>query len=154
MPPPIKEIIRIGALQLNFLLDGGDTNNSLVMFEMIVPPGAKVPAPHFHVTVDETLYGLEGKLTQTIEGKTRELEAGDKCFIPRGTVHGFSNKHDVAAKVLCILSPALIGPAYFREIGEVINAGGPPNMQQVLAIMQRHGLEPVKPSLLPEEREK
>jgi quercetin dioxygenase-like cupin family protein len=144
MPPPIKETIRIGALQLNFLLDGDDTNNTLVMFELIVPANAKVPAPHFHVAVDETVYGLEGTLTQTIGGHQQELKAGDKYFIPRGTVHGFTNMHDVPAKALCILSPASIGPAYFREIGEVINAGGPPDMQRVLAIMQQHGLEPVK----------
>jgi hypothetical protein len=62
MPPPIKETVRIGSLELNFLLDGEDTDNTLVMFELIVPPYAKVPAPHFHVAVDEVLYGLEGIL--------------------------------------------------------------------------------------------
>ncbi|HEY4150200.1 MAG TPA: cupin domain-containing protein [Chitinophagaceae bacterium] len=144
MLPTIKETVRIGTLQLNFLLDGDDTGGTLVLFELIVPPHAKVPAPHFHVAVDETLYGLEGVLTQTVDGVVRELTAGDKCFIPRGTVHGFTNVHDVAAKALCVLMPALIGPAYFREIGEVINAGGPPDMQKVLAIMRQHGLEPVK----------
>jgi quercetin dioxygenase-like cupin family protein len=108
MPRPIKEIIHIGTLQLNFLLDGDDTGNTLVMFELIVPPNSKVPAAHFHVAVDETLYGLEGILTQTIGSNTRELKIGDKCFIPRGTVHGFSNDHDVTAKALCVLSPAAI----------------------------------------------
>ena len=145
--PPIKETIRIGALQLDFLLDGDDTNNALVMFEMVVQPNAKVPAPHFHVEVDEVLYGLEGTLTQTVDGNTQELKAGDKCFIKRGMVHGFTNVHDVPAKVLCVLSPASIGPAYFREIAEVINAGGPPDMQKVLSIMKQHGLEPVKPGI-------
>ena len=145
MLPPIKETVHIGALQLNFLLDGDDTNNTLVMFELVVPPNAKVPAPHYHVAVDEVLYGLEGVLTQTVGEATRELKTGDKCFIPRGTVHGFTNKHEVTAKALCVLSPAAIGPAYFREIADVINAGGPPDLQRVLAIMQRHGLEPVKP---------
>jgi quercetin dioxygenase-like cupin family protein len=142
MPSPVKEIVRIGALQLNFLLDGDDTNNTLVMFELIVPPHAKVPAPHFHVAVDEVAYGLEGTLTQMIGGNQQELSAGDKCFIPRGTVHGFTNNGNVTAKALCVLSPASIGPAYFREIAEVINGGGPPDMQKVLAIMRRHGLEP------------
>ena len=145
MAVPIKEIISFGSLQLNFLLDGDDTNNTIVMFELVVPPNAKVPAPHFHVAVDEVLYGLEGTLTQMIGNETLELKVGDKCFIPRGTVHGFTNKHDVPAKALCVLSPASIGPAYFREIAEVINAGGPPDMLSVLAIMQRHGLEPVMP---------
>lgn len=146
MPAPIKEIINFGSLQLNFLLDGDDTNNTLVMFELIVGPKAKVPAPHFHVDVDEVLYGLEGILTQTVGNKVLELKPGDKCFIPRGVVHGFTNNHDLPAKALCVLTPASIGPAYFREIAEVINAGGPPDMPRVLAIMQRHGLEPVKPN--------
>lgn len=143
--PPIKETIRIGAIQLDFLLDGDDTNNTLVMFEMVVQPNAKVPAPHFHVEVDEVLYGLEGTLTQTIGNDTLELKAGDRSFIKRGMVHGFTNVHNVPAKVLCVLSPASIGPAYFRAIAEVINAGGPPDMQRVLAIMKQYGLEPVKP---------
>jgi quercetin dioxygenase-like cupin family protein len=142
MNAPVKETVRFGSLQLNFLLDGEDTNNSLVMFEMIVQPNAKVPAPHYHIAVDEVLYGLEGTLTQLVGQETRELNPGDKCFIPRGTVHGFTNKHEGAARVLCLLSPASIGPAYFREIAEVINAGGPPDMQRVLGIMRTHGLEP------------
>ena len=146
MSTPIKESIRIGGLQLDFLLDGDDTNNNLVMFELIVPPNAKVPAPHFHVEVDEAVYGLEGTLTLTVDGNVHEVRPGDKCFVKRGAVHGFINNHDVPAKTLCVLTPALIGPAYFREISQVINAGGPPDMQKILSIMKQHGLEPVKPA--------
>jgi quercetin dioxygenase-like cupin family protein len=145
MFPHIKETVRIASLELNFLLDGDDTEGTLVQFELIVQPNAKVPAPHFHVGVDETLYILDGTLTQTIGTETRELHAGDHCFIKRGVTHGFNNLHDKPARVLCTLSPADIGPAYFREIAAVINVGGPPDMQKILAIMKSHGLEPVKP---------
>jgi mannose-6-phosphate isomerase-like protein (cupin superfamily) len=145
MFPFIKETIRMGSLELNFLLDGDDTDGTLVQFEMIVPPSARVPAPHFHVEVDETLYILEGTITQTIGTETVELKAGNHCFVKRGVVHGFNNLHNETARVLCTLSPASIGPAYFREIAAVINAGGPPDMQKVLAIMKSYGLEPVKP---------
>jgi quercetin dioxygenase-like cupin family protein len=145
MFPKFKEQIRFGNLEINFLLDGDDTDGTLVQFELVVPPGIKVPAPHFHVEVDETLYILEGTLTQLIGTETRELQPGDHCFIKRGIIHGFNNLHDKTARALCTLSPASIGPAYFREIAAVINAGGPPDMQKVLAIMKSHGLEPVKP---------
>lgn len=145
MFPFIKETIRMGGLELNFLLDGDDTDGTLVQFEMIVPPNVRVPAPHFHVEVDETLYILEGAITQTIGTETVELKAGNHCFVKRGIVHGFNNLHNETARVLCTLSPASIGPAYFREIAGVINAGGPPDMQKVLAIMKNYGLEPVKP---------
>ncbi|GAB3554140.1 cupin domain-containing protein [Spirosoma fluminis] len=144
MFPTYKEQITIGGLQLNFLVDGQDTDGSLVMFEMLVPSNARVPAPHFHVDVDETLYMLEGTLTMLYGPETLRLNPGDTLFIKRGLVHGFSNNHPHDARVLCTLSPGSIGPAYFRELAEVINAGGPPDMQRVLAIMKQHGLEPVK----------
>ncbi len=146
MFPFPKEKIVIGKLELNFLLDGQDTDGTLVQFEMVVPPAGKVPAPHYHVSVDETLYVLEGTLTQTVGNKTLVLQAGESCFIKRGVVHGFNNLNDVPARALVTLSPASIGPAYFREIAEVVNGGGPPDIQKILAIMKRHGLEPVKPN--------
>jgi len=146
MFPLIKEEIKIGELTLRFLFDGKDTDNSLVVFEMLVPPNTKVPAPHYHIHVDETLYVIEGTLHQLYGAETRVLNPGDKIFIKRGTVHGFNNTGTVAARVLCFLAPASIGPEYFREIAAVVNAGGPPDIQQLLAIMKRHGLEPVKPA--------
>jgi mannose-6-phosphate isomerase-like protein (cupin superfamily) len=145
MFPRIKETVRMGALEINFLVDGDDTEGTLVQFEFVVPPNARVPAPHFHVEVDETLYILEGTLSQTIGTEIREMKAGDSCFIKRGVVHGFTNPYKKTARIFCTLTPATIGPAYFREIAEVINASGPPDMQKVMAIMKKHGLEPVKP---------
>lgn len=146
MFPHFKERLILGCLEINFLFDGDDTDGTLVQFELVVPSGAKVPAPHFHVEVNETLYILEGTLTQLIGTEIQELHPGDHCFIKRGTIHGFNNLHDKTARALCTLSPASIGPAYFREIAEVINAGGPPDLQKILTIMKSHGLEPVKPA--------
>lgn len=146
MFPFFKETIRIGGLELNFLMDGEDTDGTLVQFEMFLPVGAKVPAPHYHVTVDETIYMLEGVITQRVGDKIVELKPGDTCFIKRGVVHGFDVQHDKPARALVTLSPASIGPAYFREVADVLKAGGPPDMQKILSIMRKHGLEPVKPA--------
>jgi hypothetical protein len=45
-------------------------------------------------------------------------------------------------KVLCMVTPAAIGPQFFRESAEVINAaaGGPPDRTKMMEIMKRHGL--------------
>ena len=137
-----KEIIRIGQIELRFLLDGEDTNNQLCMFEFVVPAGAKVPAPHYHVAVDEGVYGLEGVITFTVNGVPHEIGPGAKCFVPRGIVHGFENRHGQTAKALAVLTPASIGPAFFRETAAVINAGGPPDIAKVQEVMRRHGLVP------------
>jgi len=81
MFPNFKEQITIGDLQLNFVLDGDDTDSTLVVFEMIVPPNAKVPAPHYHVDVDETLYIMEGTFTQIYGSQTLELKKATSCLL-------------------------------------------------------------------------
>lgn len=137
-----KETIRIGQLELAFLLDGEDTHNGVVMFEFTIPPGAKVPIPHYHKEVDEVIYGLEGITTTTLDGQAVEIGAGDRLFIPRGAVHHHDNRKDQAAKSLIIMTPATIGPAYFREMSALIQPGVPPDPQRAAEIMQRYGLIP------------
>lgn len=141
-----KETIRIGQLELQFLLDGEDTNGGVVMFEFIIPPEAKVPVPHYHKEIDEVIYGLEGVTTTTLDGRTVEIGAGERLFIPRGAVHHHDNRNEQAACSLIIMTPATIGPAYFREMSELIRPGIPPDPQKAGEIMQHHGLIPVPQS--------
>ena len=134
------ELIKVGQLELRFLLAEAETGGALTMFEMTVPPGARVPGSHFHVEVDEAVLGLEGVLTYTIEGQKNRIGPGDRIFAPRGKVHHFVNDGDVPAKVLSVLTPGSIGPAYFSDIAAVVNAGGPPDPAKIAAVMARHGL--------------
>ena len=113
------------------------------MFEFAVPAGAKVPVPQYHKQYDETIYGIEGVLTFTVEGKSVDIGPGDCCFIPRGAIHGFVNSKQQNAKALAIVTPALIGPDFFQEMASIVNAGGPPDIEKVKAVMSMHGLVPV-----------
>jgi quercetin dioxygenase-like cupin family protein len=112
------------------------------MFEFTVPPGARVPVPHSHARYDETIYGVEGVLTFTVDGKALSVGPGESCFIPRGAVHGFNNLQSVAAKGLAVATPALIGPDFFKEMAALVNAGGPPDLAKMKETMLRHGLVP------------
>ena len=140
-----KEIIRVGQVEIGFLLEGKDTNGQLAVFEFTVPAGAKVPMPHYHERYDETIYGLEGVMTFTINGQPTDIAPGQSCFIPRGAVHGFNNLEQANAKALAVVTPALIGPDYFREMAAIVNAGGPPDLEKIKAVMTRHGLVPALP---------
>jgi quercetin dioxygenase-like cupin family protein len=140
-----KETIKIGQLELNFMQSGETTNNEMVVFEFLIPPGAKVPIPHYHKDVDELVYGLEGTTTSTLNGQTIEVNPGDTLFIPRGATHHHDNRSQSVAKTLIVLTPASIGPAYFREMSELIKPGVPPDPQKAKEIMLRHGLVPVAP---------
>ena len=142
----MAETIRIGGLLLEFLYDKDETEGSVDVFRMTVAPKAKVPVPHHHESWDETVYGLEGTVTFTIGGRDVALQPGQSAFIRRGVVHGFRNDSDQAATCLCILSPGVLGPGYFREIAAVLAAGGPPDPAAVKEVMSRHGLVPAVPA--------
>ena len=142
MPP---EIIRVGQIEIRFRLESKDSNGQLAMLEFTVPAGAKVPAPHSHTHYDETIYGLEGVMTFIVNGQPVDIAAGGTCFIPRGAVHGFNNLKSASAKALAVVTPALIGPDYFREIAAIVNAGGPPDVEKIKAVMMKHGLVPALP---------
>lgn len=67
---------------------------------------------------------------------------------PRGAVHHFSNTGIEPARVLVILTPD-IGEQYFRDVGAIINAGGPPDKARLLAVMSNYGLIAAAPAQPP-----
>jgi quercetin dioxygenase-like cupin family protein len=139
-----SEEIRMGPLAVRFLLEGEASGGSVAVFEFDVPAGAKLPAAHSHDGYEETIYGLAGVLTWTLEGRQTDVGPGEVLCIPRGAVHRFDNGHGVDAKMLAIISPGILGPDYFREIAAVAKAaaGGPPDPAALAEVMRRHGLTP------------
>lgn len=61
---------------------------------------------------------------------------------PQGAVHRFDNLGNVDVKQLAVISPAIMGPAYFREAAEAIDAavGGPPDRAKMMEVFRRHGM--------------
>jgi quercetin dioxygenase-like cupin family protein len=144
MSTNMREGIRVGEMAIRFLVEGEDSAGSVAVFEFDVPAGSKVAAAHSHDGYEETIYGLEGVLTWTIEGTPSEVGPGEALVIPRGAVHHFENTGDADAKALAIVTPGILGPDYFREVAAILDAatGGPPDLAAIAAVMQRHGLTP------------
>lgn len=136
--------IRLGDISVRFLLEGASCGGSLAMFEFRVAPSGKVPVAHSHDAYDETIYGLEGALTWTVEGKRFEVGPGQTLFIPRGAGHRFDNLGRTEASSLAVVTPGILGPSYFSDIAAVVRAaaGGPPDPGAIGAVMKRHGLTP------------
>lgn len=147
---PSDEIIRLGPLTVHFLIAGEDSGGSIAAFELDVPATQRLAAPaHSHDHYEETIYGIDGVLTWAVDGQSFDVGPGQALCIPRGAVHRFDNNGSRDAKALCVITPAAIGPRFFRECAEVINgaAGGPPDVAKMVAIMRAHGLTPVAPPL-------
>ena len=145
---PANEIIGTKGLSVRFLVSGENSNGSVAAFELMVPGAQRLPAPaHSHDHYEETIYGIDGVLTWTVDGKPIEVGPGEALCIPRGAVHRFDNNGTRDAKALCVITPAAIGPDYFREAFGLLNAaaGGPPDKAGMMEIMRRHGLTPAMP---------
>jgi len=139
-------VIYAGQIEIRFLLQAAQTARTLTMFEFVVPAQARVPIAHSHDAFDETIYGLSGVVTWTLDDQQVRVGPGDVLFIPRGHVHHFVNLDAQDARQLSAITPGLLGPEYFHEIAEVVNAGGPPNVERIMEVMRRHGLRPALPA--------
>src|SRR5215207_4394251 len=119
--------IRIGQLAIRFLLEGEASGGSVAVFEFDVPAAARVPIAHSHDGYEETIYGLEGVLTWTLDGRQTDVGPGEVLCIPRGVVHRFDNDHGVDATMLAIVSPGILGPAFslFTENPRRLILGSP-----------------------------
>ena len=141
-----REEIRVGPLAIRFLVEGEESGGSVAVFEFDVPAGAKVPAGHSHDGYEETVYGLEGVLTWTIDGVPTDVGSGEALLIPRGAVHRFDNTHGVDASALAVVTPGILEPAYFRDVAAILDAaaGGPPDLTALGEVMRKHGLTPAR----------
>ena len=145
---PSDETIHIGPLDVHFLITGEDSAGTLAIFEVVVPGAQRLMGPaHSHDHYEETIYGMDGVLTWTVNGKQIDVGPGQALCIPRGAVHRFDNNTAQDAKVLCMVTPAAIGPEYFREAAELVKAGAgaPPDRAKMMEMMLRHGLTPAPP---------
>jgi quercetin dioxygenase-like cupin family protein len=145
MQPQEQPAIRIGQLEIRYLIDGTVSGTATGMFELTVAPGARVPPAHSHSGNEEILYVLEGRLDYRVGEESRTLGPGERMHTPRGVVHAFSNPHDAPARALVMLTPD-IGAQYFRDVAAAV-AGGP-NPAAMQAVMARYGLvlEPPRPA--------
>jgi quercetin dioxygenase-like cupin family protein len=129
---------------VRFLVEGEASGGSVAVFEFEVAAGTTGPVSHSHDEYEETIYGLRGVLTWTIDGAAVDVGPGDVICIPRGVVHRFDNHGDVDAEALAIVTPGVLGPQYFRDLRAVVEAAtsGPPDAAELAAVMRRHGLTP------------
>jgi quercetin dioxygenase-like cupin family protein len=123
------------------------------LVESLTAPGAGAP-PNRHPSDDEAFYVLEGSFEFTIEKHTVSAESGSFVKIPKGAVHAFRNVGQAPGRLLIINSPGKVHDGFFSEAGEPMPPGtrelpppgGPPDIQRLVEIGRRNGLEFLLPT--------
>jgi quercetin dioxygenase-like cupin family protein len=133
--------VHLGGLGVISRLWGQTTGGSFSLVEHPIEPGTLVP-PHTHSREDEYSYVLEGEVGVKIGDEEFLATAGDLIVKPRGVSHTFWNVGPRPARLLEIIAPAGF-ESYFEEMAHVLNAGGPPDeeqMEQIPALMTKYHL--------------
>jgi len=131
--------ITIGDHAVRFLVEAADSNGSASVFECHVRANSRMPVTHSHDGFEETIYGLVGTTTWTIDDETIDVGPGDAVCVRRGQIHGFENHGAIDATFLAVATPGL-----FAEV-VAASAGGPPDLAAIGEVMRRHGLTPAPP---------
>ena len=122
---PSDETIRIGPLAVRFLLTGDNSTGSIAAFELVVPGAQRLAAPaHSHDHYEETIYGIDGVLTWSVDGKQIDVGPGQALCIPRGAIHRFDNNGAQEVQALCVITPASLESAVFPRVCRGDQRGG------------------------------
>ena len=124
-------------------ISGDDTHGAYAVVEQVSPPQGGVPL-HIHQREDEIFYILEGEYEICCGDQTFKATEGSLAILPRGVPHGFRNVGTTPGKILETITPAGF-EKYFEELSQQ-PTDRPPNMEAIIAIAQRYGLEYLPPS--------
>ena len=91
---------------------GGETGESVMMFEETAPAGTETTY-HLHHESDEVAYVLAGEITFKIGEEVTVGGPGTCAFMPRGLAHAWKNSGAETARVLFLYTPA--GTGWFFE---------------------------------------
>ncbi|MDE1178541.1 MAG: cupin domain-containing protein [Edaphobacter sp.] len=138
----MHETIRVGELTVTFLKTRHETGNTLEVYEMTLPPTTGAPVPHIHRDYDEIVFVMNGTITWTMNNVVTILHPGDRMVIPRGTAHFFANLDETTARIICLQTPGVMGPEYFREISQHLGTDSP-DMAAISEVMNRYGITPI-----------
>ena len=123
-------------------LRGGETGDSIMMFEETVPAGTKSTF-HLHHHSDEVAYVLSGEVTFLIGDDVTVGGPGTCAFMPRDIPHAWKNTGSENGRVLFLYTPAAAG-SLIEELPERHSAGDEP----VTAFFERHRWRVVGPNPL------
>ena len=77
---------------LAFKAVADQTSGDFSLMERTVPPGARTPPPHRHVTCSEAFFVLSGTITFRLDDAELTGGAGDFLLVPRGAAHTFGER--------------------------------------------------------------
>ena len=148
VPPGEGESLWVVGDTYTFKATAGNTGGALFVMEASVPPQGG-PPPHIHHRTDEAFYLQEGELEMVVGEDAYLARAGSFVFIPKGTVHRFSNAGTETARMLAMMTPGGF-EGFFEEAGRPAGEGAAPpttpeDIERGIAAAPKYDIEILPP---------
>jgi quercetin dioxygenase-like cupin family protein len=129
---------------LTMKLLGGDTADSVMLFEETAPPKSWF---HLHRDSDEIAYVLSGEVTFLIGGEVTVGGPGTCAFMPRGVPHAWKSTGAETGRVLFLYAPGKAG-GFIEEQHRTERTRASMTASERAEMLQRYGWELLGPSPL------
>ncbi len=105
-------------VSIRYLANGASTHGQFGLYKWDMSVSGPGPIAHFHKTMSESFFILEGTV-QLFNG-TDWIDAtpGDFLYVPEGGIHGFRNVSGAPASMLILFAPGAPREGYFEAIAE------------------------------------
>ncbi|WP_433439932.1 cupin domain-containing protein [Nonomuraea sp. CA-141351] len=101
---------------VHYLATGATTNGQFGLYRWVMGPQPSGPGPHFHKSISESFYILEGSVRIYDGTRWIETEPGDWVHVPEGGVHAFRNESGAPATMLLHFAPGAPREGYFEGL--------------------------------------
>jgi mannose-6-phosphate isomerase-like protein (cupin superfamily) len=103
----------------DYLAKGAATGGEFGLYRWNMGPRKGGPGAHFHKTISESFYILEGTVTIYNGNEWAPMSKGDFVYVPQGGLHGFRNDTDEPASMLLLFTPGAVREPYFEGLATI-----------------------------------
>jgi mannose-6-phosphate isomerase-like protein (cupin superfamily) len=100
----------------HYLATGATTGGDFGLYRWNMGAETTGASPHFHRSMSESFFVLEGAVHLYDGEGWREGGVGDFLYVPPGGVHGFRNESGTPASMLILFTPGAPREAYFEGL--------------------------------------
>lgn len=123
---------------VDYLATGAETNGEFGLYRWNFAPGRSGPDPHFHRTITESFYVLEGTVSLYDGRRWVDGHPGDFLRVPQGGIHAFRNESGATASMLLLFTPGAPREEYFEWLDEIGRGLRALDAQERSAFFLRH----------------
>jgi mannose-6-phosphate isomerase-like protein (cupin superfamily) len=133
------DIVYWNGNRCRYLARGDETGGTYGLYEWVFAGPVSGPDAHFHRTLTESFFVLEGTVTIYDGREWGKHGPGDFVHVPAGGIHGFRNE-DGAARMLLHFAPGAPREGYFEGLAAGLADLGPAEVADFMAEHDNHWL--------------